>query len=436
MAYIGASPAVGDYKRLDDISSQFNGVLTEFNLRNSGSTVTIGTDSQLLISLNGVIQEPGVAFTIGSSNDKILFTTAPDTGTPFFGIIYGSVYDTVEPADSSVSEVKIGTGAVTTSKLANSAVTESKIGTAAVTESKIGTAAVTNTKLADNSVTLQKIQDNSVTTAKIANGAINTAKLDTTVYNTIFGAVPATTLRGKILYGLKMSNDAGDTTNDINILAGSCVSDDGTTIMTISNIIKQLDAAWTVGSNQGARDTGSIADNTWHVFVIHRTDTNISDVLFSLSATAPTMPANYTKKKRIGSIVRFSGGILQFVQTGNKFRYKALQNTVSAQTQNNTARDTRTLRVPTGIIVEAEVGLIFTCPASSDYGILVTDLVNEADTAVSLTNATMNVGGNGSYPQGMTVLCSTNTSGQIGIRAATAGGTVNVSTRGWTDWEI
>jgi hypothetical protein len=58
-----------------------------------------------------------------------------------------------------------------------------------------------------------------------------------------------------------------------------------------------------LGTAAGALDTGAIANSTWyHVWLIERVDTGVVDVLFSLSATAPTMPANYTRKRRIGSM--------------------------------------------------------------------------------------------------------------------------------------
>ena len=40
-----------------------------------------------------------------------------------------------------------------------------------------------------------------------------------------------------------------------------------------------------------------MANDTWyHVWLIKRADTGVVDALFSLSATAPTMPANYTRQ--------------------------------------------------------------------------------------------------------------------------------------------
>lgn len=114
----------------------------------------------------------------------------------------------------------------------------------------------------------------------------------------------------KILSGLVITNNAIDATNDIDVAAGYCVSDDGSTLMTLSAITKQLDAVWAVGTNQGGLDTGSASDTTYYVWIINRTDTNVTDVLFSTSATSPTMPTSYTKKKLIGSFVRASSAIL------------------------------------------------------------------------------------------------------------------------------
>ncbi|WP_210334307.1 hypothetical protein, partial [Rhizobium sp. RHZ02] len=71
--------------------------------------------------------------------------------------------------------------------------------------------------------------------------------------------------------------------------------------------------------NQGGLDTGSVGDNTYHVFLIQRSDTGVVDVLFSLSATSPTMPTNYDRKRRIGSILRTGGANRLFIQIGNRF---------------------------------------------------------------------------------------------------------------------
>lgn len=154
------------------------------------------------------------------------------------------------------------------------------------------------------------------------------------------------------IYGLTLSNNATDVTNDIDIAAGEATSSDGTTLIVLATAItKRLDAAWAVGSGNGGLDTGSIANGTYHVHLILRPDTGVEDVLFSLSATAPTLPANYTKFRRIGSILRESAAIVPFQQFGDLF----IRNTAvlsNNSTSNISTLTLTTLNVPTGIVVE------------------------------------------------------------------------------------
>ena len=61
-------------------------------------------------------------------------------------------------------------------------------------------------------------------------------------------------------------------------------------------------SAWAVGSGNGGLDTGAIAASTmYYIYLIKRPDTQVVDVLFSTSASAPTMPTNYTLKRLIGA---------------------------------------------------------------------------------------------------------------------------------------
>jgi hypothetical protein len=113
-------------------------------------------------------------------------------------------------------------------------------------------------------------------------------------------------IRGQI-YGLTLSNNVTDPTNDIDIAAGSAVDSTGVVSMLLaSSLTKRLDAAWAVGNNQGGLDTGSVGNNVYYVWLIRRPDTGVVDVLFSLSNTAPTMPTNYTQKEIIGSFSRIA----------------------------------------------------------------------------------------------------------------------------------
>lgn len=69
---------------VDDISSGFNGVTTSFNLTRNGGIATYYPESayKLIVSLNGVIQEPVESYTITSGT--IGFSSAPQAGDEFF----------------------------------------------------------------------------------------------------------------------------------------------------------------------------------------------------------------------------------------------------------------------------------------------------------------------------------------------------------------
>jgi len=175
MAYIGSSPVVGEFKKLDDISSQFNDSNVVFALTSSGESIVAGTPQSVLISVDGILQEPIAAYTVSGSN--ITFTSAPNTSSTFFGIQLGSVNQVGIPSDLSITTGKIVDGAVTESKIANDAVTTLKIAPSSVTVVRIADEAVTTAKLFPLSVTSDKIADANVTTAKIADSAITTAKI-------------------------------------------------------------------------------------------------------------------------------------------------------------------------------------------------------------------------------------------------------------------
>lgn len=152
------------------------------------------------------------------------------------------------------------------------------------------------------------------------------------------------------LYGLTLSNNASDATNDIDIAVGSCrSSDDSANIDLLSALTKRLDASWAVGSGNGGLDTGSIANGTYHVWLIKRSDTGVVDALFSTSATAPTMPTNYDLKRRIGSIIRASSAIRSFKQVGDTFYW--LSGIADRNSTSAASAALLTLSVPTGIVV-------------------------------------------------------------------------------------
>ena len=123
-SYIGNSPQSGVFRKLDALT--FNGSTTTFNITCGGASTPVGDASQLFISLNGVIQEPGVAFTLASGGTQLVFSTAPTNGMAFFGVLLG-VKGAPTVDDGQVTTVKIADDAVTTDKILDDAVTDAKI---------------------------------------------------------------------------------------------------------------------------------------------------------------------------------------------------------------------------------------------------------------------------------------------------------------------
>ena len=100
--WISTDPArAANIQELDDISGSFNGSTTQFNLTVSSAAVTAVTAQQLLISLGGVMQNPGTDYTVSSTT--ITFTTAPASGLSFWGVSLGQALSLNTVADGTVT---------------------------------------------------------------------------------------------------------------------------------------------------------------------------------------------------------------------------------------------------------------------------------------------------------------------------------------------
>jgi hypothetical protein len=235
-------------------------------------------------------------------------------------------------------------------------------------------------------------------------------------------------LRGHIA-GLTLANNASDATNDLDIAAGEARDDTNVdTIALSSGLTKQLDAAWASGNAAGMRDTGSISDATWHIFLIKDTTSGAVDILASLSATAPTMPAGYTLKRRIGSIIRASGAIRSFRQTGDLFEASP------AVERNSTAAYAEALftllYVPTGIRIRPILGI------SLDVSVGAATFAFGSAAAGSAQHTVAYVNTNEHIRATLPTIFMTNTSAQVYFRQNNISGTPDVaafSSCGWID---
>ena len=99
---------VSNIREVDDISSGFNGSTTQFGLAIGGSGVAPVTNQQMIVSLGGVIQNPGQDFNVSGSN--IIFTVAPASGLSFFATILGTDLSLNTITDASVTPAKMSAG--------------------------------------------------------------------------------------------------------------------------------------------------------------------------------------------------------------------------------------------------------------------------------------------------------------------------------------
>ena len=107
MPYLGKSPNHGNFTELTDVSGSFDGSTTQFALtsRIGGVAITPVIEAAVLISINGVIQEPTTDYTVSGTN--ITFTSAPASTDSFFGTVMGFQLDVGTPSDSTVTPAKM-----------------------------------------------------------------------------------------------------------------------------------------------------------------------------------------------------------------------------------------------------------------------------------------------------------------------------------------
>ena len=108
MAYLGNTPQIGQYRKMDNLT--FNGVTQTFNITISGVPFNPPTAFAMMVSLNDVILNPNVDFSISGST--ISFVTAPAALTPFFALIFGDTLYTGTPSDATVTNSKIAQGTI------------------------------------------------------------------------------------------------------------------------------------------------------------------------------------------------------------------------------------------------------------------------------------------------------------------------------------
>ena len=109
MPYIGRDLSQGNYLKLDDFSSQFDGSKVSFDLKAGGTDFFPGSSLSLMVVLGGVVQEAEAAYTIDQSS--IEFASAPTSAQDCFVIVLGTSIGVSVPADASVTLAKLAESA-------------------------------------------------------------------------------------------------------------------------------------------------------------------------------------------------------------------------------------------------------------------------------------------------------------------------------------
>ena len=106
MAYIGKQPVVGNFVKLDAITTS---ATATYNLLNGGVAYFPQTANNCIVSLNGVIQSPTSAYTISGST--IVFSDALTASDSIdFILVLGDVLSIGTPSDGTITSAKLASG--------------------------------------------------------------------------------------------------------------------------------------------------------------------------------------------------------------------------------------------------------------------------------------------------------------------------------------
>ena len=350
MSYIGRAPEYGGYEK-QDITP--DGSTTTFALNYS-----VGTESSLFVSVAGVPQQPGQAYTLSGGGANVVFSAAPASGATVFVIFLGYSFDAgnllgtgtitaqsalgtvpaagdqflIYDADASslkkvaYSNVHSGVAdmaantvkvrdAATSGAPSDKAVTDTQLligdGTGFTAAALSGDVTMANTgavTIANNAVENAMMADDAIDTAEIADNAVSLAKM-------------AGLARGKIIYGDASGDPAALTVGT----ADQVLTSDGTDVSWTTTV---GGAAWVIktGAYTAVNGDGVMVD----------TDSSAITITLPISSGPPV----------VGNFVRIMDA------TGNA----ATNNITVARNGNNIQGAAADLTIATN---RAAIGLVY-----------------------------------------------------------------------------
>ena len=349
-SYIGKNPQYGFFEKQRITGA--NGSLTEFNL-----SFICADSNQLLVSVGGVIQEGGLAYTVlAGTPQQISFTEAPATGVDIFIVWLGkqttgprfssgmltdqAAITTLAPTDdfmvydASASALKKVNYQYVHSGVADMAANTVKVRDAnstgapsdkavATTEILIGdgtgfTAAALSGDVTMTNAGVVTIANNAINNAKMADDAIDTAEI---AANAVGLTEMAGLVRGKIIYGDASGDPAALTVGT----ADQVLTSDGTDVSWQENV---AGATWVIktGAYTAVNGDGVMVD----------TDSSAITITLPISSGPPV----------VGNFVRIMDA------TGNA----ATNNITVARNGNNIQGAAADLTIATN---RAAIGLVY-----------------------------------------------------------------------------
>lgn len=229
--------------------------------------------------------------------------------------------------------------------------------------------------------------------------------------------------------GFIMEQDASDTAHDIKVNAGLARDSSNTLDINLySALVKQIDANWTQGTNQGGFPSGlTLSANTWyHFFVIAKSDGTV-DAGFDTSLTAVNLLSDatgFTKYRRLGSVLTdASSNIKPFKQKGDHFFIDKVLDSTSITTTMSPV----TVTTPNGVVCRGLFHIELSSSGYSDISI--------ADGYSGLSNDFVVAASGPTKADKPYFELMTNTNSQIYHKyAATIPTSYNLSTIGWIDF--
>jgi hypothetical protein len=322
-------------------------------------------------------------------------------------------------------------GGTTPSTAAFTAATASTLTASTITDAGMTTAGIVTNTAAGQFSTSTAIPNGTTATTQ-APGTNNATVATMAALQAAVSSASAPVLRDYI-GGLVLANDAANPNTVIDISAGQATDSTNVKLMSIAAWTKSM-SSFATGSGNGGLDTGTVAPNTWyHAHLISNAGATTTDVLISLSATAPTMPSGFTLFRRIGSILTNSSSqIVAFKQDGQTFYWGAPVLDINNTNPGISARTLYTITVPTGVKVRP-LGR-FSVANGNNSALIVTS-PDMADLAPSATAAPgFDVYANTLVPNGVFYAGQlyTNTTAQLGIRESVSD-PIYWMTAGWID---